>query len=259
MGMTNWELIKVIRDANVVRGAQRHVLFAVAIRANTKKNFTCFPSYAQLAWDSSLGDTQLRIAVRGLEKAGWIRRQPRTRTTNLFFVNVPALLKRANENQDKAKPTKEDVVDDPFGAGDLSANTPADPYLDNTDGLDAEPEEEFKEIPSWLERCSDVEAVVYMVRQMWPEHPTLADARGAEYLTSDLNKCVDIAGTSFRCAHVLHFIYDVGTIRDAVDGSKKLGLYILACFPAWMERYRDRLVGLDYEGEIAERVAEAQE
>ena len=76
-------LLEIVREANVVKGAERHVLFALCMRANTKKNFTCFPSYAQIVEDSSVGLSQVKVAVRELAKAGWIRRQIRPNTSNL--------------------------------------------------------------------------------------------------------------------------------------------------------------------------------
>jgi hypothetical protein len=241
MGLTNWELLKVVRDANVVRGAQRHVLFALCLRANTTKNYTCFPSYAQLIEDSAVGLSQLKIAVRGLETAGWIRRQPRGRTSNLFFINVPKLQKAAEERRQAFSGGGLQETDDPFGANSYTDDR------DNTDGLETTPE--AAAIPDWLNDMEGTDNLVGALQDMFPEHPIFADPRGKEYLRSDMERCIELAGTPFRCGHVLYHAYEDDGIRTAVGLSKKLGLYILKCFPQWLIAYRDRLVGMGYSGE----------
>ena len=63
-------------------------------------------------------------------------------------------------------------------------------------------------------------------------------------------RCVELAGSPFRCAHVLHFVYEDVTINQSI--AQKLGLYLKHCFPAWLTTYEDRFVGVDYVGQEEE-------
>jgi hypothetical protein len=70
--------------------------------------------------------------------------------------------------------------------------------LDNTDGLESDPEE--PEIPVWVGDCTEVPPLVALLQQMWRDHPTFKDPRGVEFLTSDMARCVELAGSLFRTA-----------------------------------------------------------
>jgi hypothetical protein len=65
-------------------------------------------------------------------------------------------------------------------------------------------------------------------------------------------RCTELAGSPFRCAHVLHFVYEDVTINQSIAKSQKLGLYHKHCFPTWLTTYGDRLVGMDYVGQEEE-------
>jgi hypothetical protein len=245
----SWDLLEIVRDANVVKGAERHVLFALCMRANTKKNFTCFPSYAQIVEDSSVGLSQVKVAVRELAKAGWIRRQIRPNTSNLFFIDVPALKAAAEERRLTLRKGQLEETDDPCNVNGLCHDGGTN-ELDNTDGLESEPD--WPEIPARVGDCTEVSHLVTMLRQMWGDHATFKDPRGVEFLTSDMARCVELAGSPFRCAHVLHFVYEDVTIYQSITKSQKLGLYLKHCFPTWLTTYGDRLVGMDYVGQEEE-------
>jgi hypothetical protein len=251
--ITDWTLLKYIRDGKVGKASARHVMIALCMRANALKNFTCYPSYAQIMEDSVVCRSTVKSAVRDLEQAGWIKRKTRGRKSNLFYINVHQLKVASEEQLTKRGEGYPEASDDHFGVNTLICAGALDEARDNTDGLDVEslPSEEYPEVPTWLPASGDLTWLIEIVRQMWPHHPTFADARGVEYLTSDLTRCIDLVGTPYRCGHVLHLIYGVEAIRNSVNQSKKLGLYILACFPAWVRTYKDRLVRLDYlpEGE----------
>jgi hypothetical protein len=242
--------MKLIRDGNAVRGGPRNVLFALWMRANTKKNFTCFPSYDQIAEDSSISMSRIKIVIRALEEEGWIVRQPRgRRASNLFFINVPALKAAAEERRLTLRKGQLEETDDPCNVNRLCHDGGSN-ELDNTDGLESEPD--WPEIPVWVGDCTEVPHLVTMLRQMWGDHPTFKDPRGVEFLTSDMARCVELAGSPFRCAHVLHFVYEDVTINQSIANSQKLGLYLKHCFPAWLTTFGDRLVGMDYVGQEEE-------
>jgi hypothetical protein len=220
------------------------------MRANTKKNFTCFPSYAQIAEDSSVSLSHIRIVIRALEEGKWIVRRTRGRhASNLFFINVPVLRAAADKRQAELRNGELGEIDDPCNVSGLCYDGGAN-ELDNTDGLESEPD--WPEIPVWVGRCTEVPHLVTMLRHMWGDHPTFQDPRGVEFLTSDMARCVELAGSPFRCAHVLHFVYEDETVNQSIANSQKLGLYLKHCFPAWLTTFGDRLVGMDYVGQEEE-------
>jgi DNA-binding transcriptional MocR family regulator len=140
------------------------------MRANTKKNFTCFPSYAQIAEDSSVSLSRIKIVIRALEEEGWIVRQARgRRASNLFFINVPALKAAAYKRQAELRNGQLEETDDPCNVNRLCYDGGTN-ELDNTDGLESEPEE--PEIPVWVGGCKEVPHLVTMLRHMWGDHPT---------------------------------------------------------------------------------------
>ena len=126
--ITNWLLLKYIHQARLVRGAQRHLLNALAIRANTRKGYTCVPSYATLMKDTGLSDPSLRAAARDLEAAGLIVRRNRPSSSNLFKVNAERIKQEAEQVQSEEKRLERELNAAEWKGSSLEA-------LDNTDGL----------------------------------------------------------------------------------------------------------------------------
>src|SRR5580698_5020947 len=113
--MSNFELLRLIRDARSTRNADRELLFALGLRADPKKKFSCFPSYRQLALDTQLDEVTLKRAARRLEQAELIKRSIRANRSNLFFLNVPKLQEqKAKAEKEGAKAAAFDEVS-PFG------------------------------------------------------------------------------------------------------------------------------------------------
>ena len=94
---TMQQIVLMVRDSRSTKGAQRQLLMAIAIRANAKAKYSCFPSYAQLADDAQLDEVTLRRAAAALESKGLIKRRRRTNRSNLFFLQVCVLEKHAAE------------------------------------------------------------------------------------------------------------------------------------------------------------------
>jgi len=94
---TMQQLVLMVRDSRSTKGAQRQLLMAIAIRANAKVKYSCFPSYAQLADDAQMDQVTLRRAAAALEAKGLIKRRRRTNRSNLFFLQVLVLEGHAAE------------------------------------------------------------------------------------------------------------------------------------------------------------------
>lgn len=239
--MTSFELVKVVRDARAVKGAQRLLLDALVTRANTKQDYSCFPSYTKLMKDTQLKLTQLKVAARELENKGLIRRTYRARSSNRFHINVPMLVKlaAANRKADKEAREGEDAAKGPFDEAEI---TDAGPDIDNTDGLGFdEVEEDDEEIQH--NYCETPDDVVALVGQLWPGHPTVTDSRSRDFLKKDLIECIRLADTEARCGQVLVLLNNTdGKAWESAAKSKKLGLYLARCFPGWLRKYANQLM-----------------
>lgn len=105
--MPIFKLMRIIRDARSTKGAERHVLNALALRCRPDKGYTAFPSYQTLVADTSLDVATVKRAARKLEAAGVIKRFKRTNRSNIFWINVAALMESADANIAVDKERKE--------------------------------------------------------------------------------------------------------------------------------------------------------
>lgn len=251
--ITNWTLLKFLHHAQALKGSQRHVMNALAIRADIKKGYTCFPSYETLMEDTQLGNTQIREAMRGLEQANFVRRVARPGSSNVFQINVALLKRLAEDKQEEKRRTEKPLLpdlDDPWGTEPEAEDDPDD--RDNTDGLEGEAENEAHVRDFFL--CRTPAKVLKLVRKFWPEHQVFSDQRGIEFLERDLAACIELAQTSYRCGQILTLIYETNPEASrAVAKSAKLGAYLLKCFPGWIASHADELVSPDYSPEGEQR------
>jgi DNA-binding MarR family transcriptional regulator len=95
--MPVFKVLRIVRDAQSTRGAQRALLFALAMRCQPAKKFISWPSYRQLAEDTMLDEVTLKRAAKKLEDSKLIRRQVRRNRSNIFFLNVALLQEQARD------------------------------------------------------------------------------------------------------------------------------------------------------------------
>jgi hypothetical protein len=93
--LSNFEVLRLVRDARNTKHSERHVLNALVLRANPDKAFSCFPSIDQLADDTQLDAKTVQRSVRILGAKKIITRVERLFTSNIFFINVPLLAEQA--------------------------------------------------------------------------------------------------------------------------------------------------------------------
>lgn len=91
------ELALMVRDSRTTKGAQRSLLMALALRANPKKGYSCWPSYRRLADDTQYDEVTLRRAAKTLEDLGLIRRKQRSMRSNLFILNTERMAQHKHE------------------------------------------------------------------------------------------------------------------------------------------------------------------
>jgi DNA-binding transcriptional MocR family regulator len=108
-----------IRDAQSTRGADRELLYALALRCAPDKRFVCYPSYDKLSKDTKLNVVTLKRAAARLEAAGYISRTIRPNHSNLFYLNMgklkaeAAVVRAADAEAKKAK-LQAELVAAPF-------------------------------------------------------------------------------------------------------------------------------------------------
>lgn len=109
-------LLWAIRDSRSTKGAQRHLLNALALRCSEKKNYSCWPSYDQLSKDTQLDEVTLKRAAAKLESAEVIKRVTRPNRANIWFLNVAAILSQAAATRTAEKAIADnDDFKSPFG------------------------------------------------------------------------------------------------------------------------------------------------
>jgi len=112
--LSNFEVLRLVRDSRSTKHSQRLVLQAMALRANPKKGYSCFPSYETLALDTLLDEKTVRRAAADLEKADLISRRDQAYSSNLFYLNVRLLQEQANMVRDAAVKKEESTIESPF-------------------------------------------------------------------------------------------------------------------------------------------------
>jgi hypothetical protein len=236
--LSHKELYELVRDGTSLKGASRTLLETVAWRSNPRQNYICYASYSELAEDTHYSEQILSIAVRELEAAGYIRRIIRPHQHNVYFLNVPLLLKMAEQKR-ATTPARVEIGDEnPFGI-EQSAETLETDTSTEDDTAPPDDDEEG-ELPA----CRNVDDAIGMVRTIWPNHPMYNTPRGMEFLRKDLEACIKHAGGSYRCGDVLYNVARDLAVRETVGRSRSLGSYLKKVFPAWVERYADELLPL---------------
>lgn len=110
-----FELMLNIRDSQLVKGAQRSLLIALALRCDPDKNYLAWPSYGLLADDTMLDAATLKRAAKRLEELKLISRRVRANKSNRFYVNAGLIAATAQERR-LAKTQNVEVDDCPFRA-----------------------------------------------------------------------------------------------------------------------------------------------
>jgi hypothetical protein len=106
-------LMLLIRDARSTKGAQRELLYALALRCSPDKEYSCWPSYEKLAQDTCLSKPCLKRAAASLEAAKLIKRVVRQNHSNLFYLNVALIQEQAEHQRDADKAAREAAQFDP--------------------------------------------------------------------------------------------------------------------------------------------------
>jgi DNA-binding MarR family transcriptional regulator len=123
----------LIRDACATKGAQREMMYALALRCNPNKKFICFPSYSQLAEDTQLDPATLKRAAKALEDKHLIKRVVRKNRSNVFYLNIPLLQEQVAQVKAAKLATLEESTS-PFGdpEGVDGSNSSIDEYDDES-------------------------------------------------------------------------------------------------------------------------------
>jgi Helix-turn-helix domain len=125
--MSNFEVLRFIRDARSTKGADRAVLNALALRANPNARYSCYPSLQTIADDTMLSVRQVQRALPKLRQANLITYKKRDYKSNYYWINVAELSSQAGKNQREVEATPEcpfDAVQE-SGNSDHTAAAPA--------------------------------------------------------------------------------------------------------------------------------------
>jgi hypothetical protein len=130
--LSNFQVLRMIRDSRTTKHSERLLLNALALRANPAKGYRSWPSYALLSLDTMLDQKRVRRAAQALEAKNLIKRMERPNSTNLFFVNVALLAAQAEEAlaQDKKKKQEDAGIESPFGHFEGSIDESEEPHAD---------------------------------------------------------------------------------------------------------------------------------
>jgi len=247
----------VVMHARVGNKIQRALLNYLAIRANWQTR-ACYPSYEQLALDTGYTEKRVRNAAKEIETLNYMHRTPRNQTSNWFHINYELLSEIASGNIEKDKISRDDklkikanyYVTHPGSAHIRATGQPSegpltdpDDAYDNTDGLEAGPEQDSDDI----DLARSLPDLLALTRSLWPDHPTFHEPGGLVFLEKSLQKCIDIAGSIERASELLWIIsFDKeGDIRTGVAQSAKLGPYLVQCYPEWHASFQTFIVEED--------------
>jgi DNA-binding MarR family transcriptional regulator len=104
--MASMPLIRIlwlIRDARSTKNSERELLYALALRCNPNKNYSCWPSYRLLAEDTQLDPATLQRAAKLLEGRQLIKRAQRRNRSNYFYLNIRLLQEQAAAVEEREK------------------------------------------------------------------------------------------------------------------------------------------------------------
>ena len=99
-----------IRDAQLVKGSERLLLDAIALRGNRKQHYTCFPAYALLSRDTQVSVRQLKDSAQSLVKKGLIKMRVRPNQSTIYQVQFEYIHGLAEEKRAEAKRKKQEIA-----------------------------------------------------------------------------------------------------------------------------------------------------
>ena len=99
-----------IRDAQLVKGSERLLLDAIALRGNRKQHYICFPAYALLSRDTQVSVRQLKDSAQSLVKKGLIKMRVRPNQSNIYQVQFEYIHGQAEEKRAEAKRKKQEIA-----------------------------------------------------------------------------------------------------------------------------------------------------
>jgi DNA-binding MarR family transcriptional regulator len=133
--LSNFEVMRTIRDSHAVRNAPRQLLDALGLRCRPREGFKAWPSYRQLGLDTGLDPMTLKRAAKKLEEAKLIKRVVRPNRSTLFFLNISLLQELAEESRkadderkraEEAKTSAAFETESPFPEPDIDENSCSD-------------------------------------------------------------------------------------------------------------------------------------
>lgn len=221
------DIIKDARDSRLFRKAEQSLYYHLALYVDSKKDYSCFPSYAALCEDTGLDAKTLQKAAASLQEKGLIHLHLRHNRSNLWFLNVAKV-------QETAELSREQRDDAPL-------TSPFAPPVLPVEESDKAPDTEFPAQRSADER-ERMEKIRKLLLEELGEHPTYTLDNSKAIMDSCVEAMIEIAGSAKKCLTVLKVTFQDDSKKSSVLNSNQLGGYLKKCFPGWLSEWDDSIL-----------------
>lgn len=237
------------RDAHITTKAEQSLLYHLIMRCDPRKNYSCYPRYAQLCLDTGLEQKTLQRAAAWLEKEGYMRRVIRPEQSNLWFVDAVRIHTLAVEKRVEEKREKEEREKCPFAPPTFDGNSTeaTSQKMIHTVPKDSAAEEQSNSVRDrGPDEPEDFFILENQLQRAFPEHPSWTGSRNKKQLHGHLLEVVRSAGDVRRACTLIHHFLGPNTpeadaLRQWIRDSDHLGAYIKSLIPDWMDSYPGEL------------------
>ena len=100
-GKSNFEVLRLIRDARSTEGATRGVLNILALGIDPNRDYFCFRSLKTIAEEAQLSVRQVQRSLNELKEMGLVRSEKRSHTSNNYWINVDLLVRQVEARKNE--------------------------------------------------------------------------------------------------------------------------------------------------------------
>lgn len=246
---TFFEISGWVRDSRLTKGSAQALLYTLVTRCDPKKEYSCFPSYETLSYDTGLDIKTVKSAADRLIEDGLVSKVARFNDSLVWHINVAKLQAAAEKTRALSAAKKAEATICPFAPPVLKPGEQPQVASDNdqdvVDEIASGPaqkdckvsKKKDPESPKKVVDKDQIAAVVTFIKDHFGEHATFKHKGANNMMNACAKACIGLAGSTAKCIDVLNFIFSDEKENAEIRSKFKLGGYIESYFEGWLTKY----------------------
>jgi hypothetical protein len=236
-----FEISGWVRDSRLTKGSAQALLYTLVTRCDPKKDYSCFPSYETLSYDTGLDIKTVKSAADRLIEDDLVSKVARFNGSLVWYINVAKLKAGAEKTRALLAAKKAEATVCPFAPPVLKSGEQPQVASDNdqevVDEIASGRAQKDSKVSKKKANDDQAKSVADVIRSSFSEHETLKHKDAVNIITSCAKTCIALAGSTATCIDVLNFIFSDEKENAKIRRSFKLGGYIENHFEDWLAKY----------------------